>query len=147
MFYKNHSPFCIFFNLFIFIYIRSDSVHLSDQENHEVFGKCNNPNGHGHNYTLEVTVKGAINSKTGMVMNVTDLKKIINDVVMDTMDHKHLDKDVPAFRDEKMVTTTENVAVVIFNGIKKCLPPKVFLYKVKLHETDKNVVVFKGEYN
>ena len=56
--------------------------------------KCNNPNGHGHNYVVEVTVKGRVDEKTGMVMNITDLKKAMNIAIMDTLDHKHIDLDV-----------------------------------------------------
>ncbi|XP_064120629.1 6-pyruvoyl tetrahydrobiopterin synthase-like [Macrobrachium nipponense] len=126
---------------------RLHSKLLSDEDNKAIFGKCNNPNGHGHNYKVEVTVKGPIDETTGMVINVHDLKKIINDVVMDVMDHKHLDLDVPAFRDTTLVSTTENVTYVIYEGIRKQLPSHVHLYEVKIHETDKNVVIFKGEYD
>ncbi|KAJ0060673.1 hypothetical protein NL108_016871, partial [Boleophthalmus pectinirostris] len=70
---------------------------LSDEENKKVYGKCNNPNGHGHNYKVEVTVRGKIDAKTGMVMNLTDLKRCIEDVIMTPLDHKNLDKDVPYF--------------------------------------------------
>ncbi|XP_068230014.1 6-pyruvoyl tetrahydrobiopterin synthase [Palaemon carinicauda] len=126
---------------------RLHSKLLSDEDNKAIFGKCNNPNGHGHNYTVEVTVKGPIDEKTGMVINVHDLKKIINEVVMDVMDHKHLDLDVPAFRDTTLVSTTENVTYVIYKGIQQQLPSHVHLYEVKIHETDKNVVIFRGEYD
>ncbi|XP_045594407.1 6-pyruvoyl tetrahydrobiopterin synthase [Procambarus clarkii] len=125
---------------------RLHSKLLSDAENMKIFGKCNNPNGHGHNYKVEVTVCGPVDAVTGMVMNVTDLKTIINTVVMDTMDHKHLDQDVPKFRDTNLVSTTENVAVVIFEGIKDHLPDHVVLHEIKIHETDKNIVVFRGSY-
>ncbi|KAK7028962.1 hypothetical protein SK128_015616 [Halocaridina rubra] len=125
---------------------RLHSKLLSDEENKAIFGKCNNPNGHGHNYKVEVTVRGPIDEKTGMVINVFDLKTIINDVVMEAMDHKHLDLDVPVFRDSSMVTTTENVTFVIYEGIKEQLPSHVQLHEVKIHETDKNIVVYRGEY-
>nr|XP_027231700.1 6-pyruvoyl tetrahydrobiopterin synthase-like [Penaeus vannamei] len=118
---------------------------LNDEDNHGIFGKCNNPNGHGHNYKLEVTVRGPVDAVTGMVMNVTDLKQIINSVVMDVMDHKHLDLDVPVFRDSNLVSTTENVAVVIYEAIQGQLPSQVTLYEIKVHETDKNIVVYRGE--
>ncbi|XP_037789090.1 6-pyruvoyl tetrahydrobiopterin synthase-like [Penaeus monodon] len=125
---------------------RLHSKQLNDEDNHEIFGKCNNPNGHGHNYKLEVTVRGPVDAVTGMVMNVTDLKRIINSVVMDVMDHKHLDLDVPVFRDSNLVSTTENVAVVIFEAIQGQLPSQVALYEIKVHETDKNIVVYRGEH-
>ncbi|XP_031735745.1 6-pyruvoyl tetrahydrobiopterin synthase-like isoform X2 [Anarrhichthys ocellatus] len=76
---------------------RLHSVHLSDEENKRVYGKCDNPNGHGHNYKVEVTVRGKIDRLTGMVMNLTDLKRCIEDVIMTPLDHKNLDQDVPYF--------------------------------------------------
>ncbi|XP_049518155.1 6-pyruvoyl tetrahydrobiopterin synthase-like isoform X1 [Dermacentor silvarum] len=81
---------------------RLHSPCLSDAENAAIFGKCNNPNGHGHNYKLEVTVTGPVDKDTGMVINITDLKKYIQSEVMDALDHKNLDKDVPYF--EKAVS-------------------------------------------
>jgi len=108
-----------------------------------MYGKCNNPNGHGHNYKVEVTVKGKVEEKTGMVINITDLKSIINAAVMDILDHKNLDLDVPYFANK--VSTTENVAVYIWHSLSGLLP-KGMLHKVKIHETDKNIVTYKGEY-
>merc|ERR1719357_1106293 len=121
---------------------RLHSVHLSDEENRRVFGKCNNPNGHGHNYKVEVTVRGEIDRHTGMVMNLTDLKRCIQEVIMIPLDHKNLDKDVPYFA--SVVSTTENVAVYIWDNLVKVIPPGL-LYEIKIHETDKNVVVYRGE--
>ncbi|XP_070783198.1 6-pyruvoyl tetrahydrobiopterin synthase [Enoplosus armatus] len=121
---------------------RLHSIHLSDEENKRVYGKCNNPNGHGHNYKVEVTVHGKIDRLTGMVMNLTDLKKCIEDVIMTTLDHKNLDKDVPYFAN--VVSTTENVAVYIWDNMVKALPPNL-LYEIKIHESDKNIVVYRGE--
>ncbi|XP_014666322.1 PREDICTED: 6-pyruvoyl tetrahydrobiopterin synthase-like isoform X3 [Priapulus caudatus] len=80
---------------------------------------------------------------TGMVMNIVDLKIYIQEAVMATLDHKNIDKDVPYFKD--IVSTTENVAVYIWKGLEKLLPPNT-LYKIKIHETDKNVVCYKGEW-
>lgn len=111
---------------------------MSDKDNASVYGPCNNANGHGHNYKLEVTVKGPIDPVTGMIMNVTDLKKIIHDHVFDVMDHKNLDLDVAIFRDNNMVTTSEHVALVIFNIIKPKLPSHVNLYKVKVSDYDQD---------
>lgn len=121
---------------------RLHSNYLSDEENKTVFGKCNNPNGHGHNYNVELTVRGKIDRHTGMVMNLTDLKKYIEEVIMIPLDHKNLDKDVPYFAD--VVSTTENVCVFIWDNMAKLLPPGL-LYEVKIHETDKNIVVYRGE--
>lgn len=72
---------------------------LSDEKNKEVYGKCNNPNGHGHNYGLEVTVRGPVGPATGMAMNLSELKKYIEKVVMVPLDHKNLDVDVLYFKD------------------------------------------------
>ncbi|XP_063077304.1 6-pyruvoyl tetrahydrobiopterin synthase [Engraulis encrasicolus] len=121
---------------------RLHSKALSDEENKRIFGKCNNPNGHGHNYKVEVTVRGKIDIRTGMVMNLTDLKQYIEKAIMEPLDHKNLDKDVPYFAD--VVSTTENLAVFIWDGLAKLLPPNL-LYEVKVHETDKNIVVYRGE--
>ncbi|XP_041829235.1 6-pyruvoyl tetrahydrobiopterin synthase [Melanotaenia boesemani] len=121
---------------------RLHSIHLSDEENKKVYGKCNNPNGHGHNYTVEVTVRGKIDRVTGMVMNLTDLKKCIEEVIMIPLDHKNLDKDVPYF--SSVVSTTENVAVYIWDNMVKILPANL-LYEIRIHETDKNIVVYRGE--
>ncbi|XP_067432314.1 6-pyruvoyl tetrahydrobiopterin synthase isoform X1 [Thunnus thynnus] len=126
---------------------RLHSIHLSDEENKRVYGKCNNPNGHGHNYKVEVTVRGKvsiyqIDRLTGMVMNLTDLKKCIEEVIMVPLDHKNLDKDVPYFA--SVVSTTENVAVYIWDNMVKALPPNL-LYEIKIYETDKNVVIYRGE--
>ncbi|XP_059388941.1 6-pyruvoyl tetrahydrobiopterin synthase [Carassius carassius] len=121
---------------------RLHSKSLSDEENKRIFGKCNNPNGHGHNYTVEVTVRGKIDRNTGMVMNLTDLKENIEEAIMKPLDHKNLDLDVPYFAD--VVSTTENLAVFIWESMVKLLPPDS-LYEIKIYETDKNIVFYRGE--
>ncbi|XP_018616995.1 6-pyruvoyl tetrahydrobiopterin synthase isoform X1 [Scleropages formosus] len=121
---------------------RLHSKSLSEEENKEVYGKCNNPNGHGHNYKVEVTVRGKIDPITGMVMNLTDLKRHIEEAIMIPLDHKNLDKDVPHF--ENVASTTENLAVFIWDSLAKLLPPNL-LYEIKIHETEKNIVVYRGE--
>uniref|UniRef100_T1JI55 6-pyruvoyl tetrahydrobiopterin synthase n=1 Tax=Strigamia maritima TaxID=126957 RepID=T1JI55_STRMM len=133
---------------------RLHSDDLSTDENEFMYGKCNNPNGHGHNYKVEVTVRGRVNAVTGMVMNLTDLKRHIkvsgayseenkiSAAIMDVLDHKNLDKDIPYFKNT--VSTTENVAVFIWQQLFKSI--STLLYEVKIHETDKNVVTFRGEY-
>ncbi|XP_043480949.1 6-pyruvoyl tetrahydrobiopterin synthase [Leptopilina heterotoma] len=122
---------------------RLHSPELSDEENKKIYGKCNNFWGHGHNYIVEVTVKGPVDPITGMVMNITDLSRYMNDVLMTRLDHKNLDKDVPYF--EKKVSTSENVAIYIFDELKKLLPKPELMYEVKLYETDKNIVIYRGE--
>ncbi|NXO01375.1 PTPS synthase, partial [Rhinopomastus cyanomelas] len=121
---------------------RLHSKSLSDEENLKLFGKCNNPNGHGHNYKVVVTVRGEIDPVSGMVMNLTDLNHWMQRAIMEPLDHKNLDKDVPYFAD--VVSTTENVAVFIWENLKKLLPTGI-LYKVQVYETDQNIVVYKGE--
>lgn len=122
---------------------RLHSPELSDEENKKIYGKCNNFWGHGHNYIVEVTVKGPVDPITGMVMNITDLSRYMNEVLMTRLDHKNLDKDVPYF--EKKVSTSENVAIYIFDELKKLLPKPELMYEVKLYETDKNIVIYRGE--
>eukprot|EP00164_Ancoracysta_twista_P012713 GFYU01020042.1.p1 GENE.GFYU01020042.1~~GFYU01020042.1.p1 ORF type:complete len:142 (-),score=17.21 GFYU01020042.1:203-628(-) len=121
---------------------RLHSHQLSDEQNKEVFGKCNNPNGHGHNYTVEVTIKGEIDPVTGMVMNLVDLKKAIWDTIGE-LDHHHIDLDVEYFITNKVVSTAENIAVYIYDQLTKRLPEH-HVYKIKLWESEKNVVVYKG---
>jgi 6-pyruvoyltetrahydropterin/6-carboxytetrahydropterin synthase len=122
---------------------RLHSKLLSDEENKKVFGKCNNPNGHGHNYKMEITVRGPIGEKDGMVMNLTDLKYIIEELMV-VVDHKNLDKDVPYFED--VVSTTENVAVFIWDFVQERMKDYTAeLFEVKVHETDKNIIVYRGE--
>jgi 6-pyruvoyltetrahydropterin/6-carboxytetrahydropterin synthase len=122
---------------------RLHSQKLSGEENVDVYGKCNNVNGHGHNYVVEVTLRGPVDSNTGMVININDLKKYMNSAIMEPLDHKNLDKDVPYFTD--VVSTTENVAVFIWNNLKALLPNPAILYEVKIYETEKNIVIFRGE--
>ncbi|NXU86128.1 PTPS synthase, partial [Xiphorhynchus elegans] len=125
---------------------RLHSKALSDEENLKLFGKCNNPNGHGHNYKARLlmclVVPLQIDPVSGMVMNLAELKEHMQEAIMEPLDHKNLDKDVPYFAE--VVSTTENVAVFIWDNLQRLLPPGI-LYKVKVYETDQNVVVYKGE--
>lgn len=121
---------------------RLHSEQLSAEENRELFGKCNSPNGHGHNYVLEVTVRGEPDPKTGIVINLVDLKHAIEDAVLEKVDHKHLNLDVQEFRN--INPTAENMAVVFWKMLEPRLP-KGLLYEIKLHETENNVAIYKGE--
>ncbi|NWT15381.1 PTPS synthase, partial [Vireo altiloquus] len=122
---------------------RLHSKSLSDEENLKLFGKCNNPNGHGHNYKgKKVPSILLIDPVSGMVMSLADLKEYMEEAIMEPLDHKNLDKDVPYF--SEVVSTTENVAVFIWDNLQKLLPQGI-LHKVEVHETEKNVVVYKGE--
>ncbi|EGC35870.1 6-pyruvoyltetrahydropterin synthase [Dictyostelium purpureum] len=115
----------------------SDSLSL--EENKKVYGKC--INSHGHNYTLEVSVKGEVNPDIGMFMNITELKEVIKTEVMDKLDHKNLEEDVPELKG--IVTTTENLSIFIWDQLYKHL--KNFLYEVRILETENNFVVYRGE--
>jgi len=103
----------------------------SDERNQATFGKCTNLYGHGHNYELFVTVAGPVDPLTGMVMNVTDLKRLVK-TVLDEFDHKHLNEDTPYFRD--LVPTTENIVQVLWRLIGPQLPEGVQLHRLRLYE-------------
>ncbi|GLV57692.1 6-carboxy-5,6,7,8-tetrahydropterin synthase [Dictyobacter sp. S3.2.2.5] len=118
------------------------SNQLSDEENHQIYDKCANPNGHGHNYTLEVTVYGQPDPKTGMVMNLTDMKRITNEQVVDWVDHKHLNHDVPWL--EGVIPTAELLVIKFWERLEQEFPPGL-LYEVTLHETENNSASYRGE--
>lgn len=118
------------------------SNHLSEAENYAVYDKCANPNGHGHNYTLEVTVRGEPATDTGMVLNLTDLKRIVNEQVVDWVDHKHLNYDVPWL--EGVIPTAEMLAIKFWERLEPGFP-RGLLYEVKLHETENNIAIYRGE--
>lgn len=114
----------------------------SDEKNDSVFGKCNNPNFHGHNYELIVSVTGKINPDTGYVIDIKDLADIILDEVEKPFDHKNLNLDVPEFLD--LNPTAENIVIVIWNKIRKRIDTDKDL-EVILYETPRNFVSYKGE--
>jgi 6-pyruvoyltetrahydropterin/6-carboxytetrahydropterin synthase len=120
---------------------RLHSDELSAEENRRVFGKCNHPNGHGHNYVVEVTVAGPIDPVTGMVFNLTELKSVMTDVIERDIDHKNLNVDVPAFKN--LNPTAENIAAVLWDLISKRLKPGL-LHELKLIETENNFVSYRG---
>lgn len=115
---------------------------LDDETNWRIFGPCSNPNGHGHNYRLEVTVKGVPDSRTGMVLNLKELKQIVQERVIDHLDHKNLDKDVPFLAGR--ITTAENIATAIWRRLDGALPHGT-LHRVRLFETSTNFVDYFGE--
>jgi 6-pyruvoyltetrahydropterin/6-carboxytetrahydropterin synthase len=114
----------------------------SDEQNQQVFGKCNNPNFHGHNYELIVGVAGKIDPETGYVIDIKDLADIIYEEVEVAFDHKNLNLDVSEFLD--LNPTAENISVVIWNKIRKRIKSELEL-EVTLYETPRNFVVYKGE--
>lgn len=113
----------------------------SDEKNLEIFGKCSNPHYHGHNYELEVGVTGEVDPETGFLIDLKILKDIIKQHVEDALDHKNLNQEVSEFKE--LNPTAENIAFVIYNKIKKHLDVKYDL-EVKLFETPRNFVVYKG---
>lgn len=114
----------------------------SFEKNDAVFGLCNNPNFHGHNYELIASVTGEIDPETGYVIDVKILKDIIKTEVEDAFDHKNLNVEVPEFKD--LNPTAENIAVIIYNKVKAKLDAKFHL-KITLYETPRNFVTYSGE--
>jgi 6-pyruvoyltetrahydropterin/6-carboxytetrahydropterin synthase len=114
----------------------------SFEKNDEIFGKCNNPNYHGHNYDLIVSVTGEIDPETGYVMDVKILKDLIKSEVEDAFDHKNLNVDVPDFKD--LNPTAENIVVVIYDKLRSKLNADLDM-EVTLYETPRNFVSYSGE--
>ena len=112
-----------------------------DQKNNDVFGKCNNPNFHGHNYTLEVWVKGEINPETGMVIDLKLLKNLIKAEIEERFDHKNLNLDTEEFKD--LNPTAENICLTIWKILRSKLD-MILELRVRLYETERNVVECNG---
>lgn len=113
------------------------------ERNHEVYGNNANPNGHGHNYVLEVTVEGDTDPVTGMVFDLRELKEILNREVVDPMDHRYLNREVPPF--DRVVPTTENIAAEIWRRLEPHVRrPNARLHNVRLYETADLFVDFGG---
>jgi|TARA_B100000795_G_scaffold253026_1_gene222972 6-pyruvoyltetrahydropterin/6-carboxytetrahydropterin synthase len=113
----------------------------SDERNSKVFGKCSNPNFHGHNYEIIVNVKGSVDPVTGMVIDLKDLKKIIKEDVEDLLDHKNLNIEIKYFNE--VVPTAENICIFIWNILRN----KIDIDKeisVTLYETPRNYVKYSG---
>lgn len=114
----------------------------TDEKNQEVFGYCSNPNWHGHNYVLDVTVEGPVSPETGFVMDLKDLKTALNERVVDDVDHRNLNLEVPWL--EGVLPSTENFAIAIWDRLADALPPHVRLHRVELFETVNNSVEYFG---
>lgn len=114
----------------------------SNEKNETVFGKCNNPNYHGHNYEMIVSVTGKINPETGYVIDVKVLKDLIKSEVEENLDHKNLNLEVPEFKN--LNPTAENIAVWIYNKLRVVINDDLEL-KVTLYETPRNFVSYSGE--
>lgn len=112
-----------------------------DETNRRVFDKCNNPNGHGHTYALEVTVEGDVNPETGYVMDFGQLKRTVRDAIIRRLDRRHLNFDVDFL--SGVNPTAENIAVGIWRQLASRVAP-ARLVRVTLHETERNSVVYEG---
>jgi len=115
---------------------------LDPQTNIKIYGMCNNPRGHGHNYDLEVTVRGEPDPLTGMVIDLKELKEIVAREVIDQVDHRYLNEDVDFLRG--VVPTAENLAVAFWRILQDKFPGAE-LYEIKLYETPRNMAVYRGE--
>ena len=114
---------------------------LSEEENRQLYGKCNNPFGHGHDYVLDVTVEGAPD-KNGLVVERHALDQVVRSRVLDQLDHRNLNVDVPAMA--KVVPTTENLASAIRTSLERDWPLAARLSRVRISETDRNIFELEG---
>jgi 6-pyruvoyltetrahydropterin/6-carboxytetrahydropterin synthase len=114
---------------------------LSDQENDQLFGKCNNPNWHGHNYTLDVSVRGDVDERTGYVIDLGKLKKLVEERAVNLIDHKNLNLDVAFMRG--VIPTSENIIVAIWRQLDEAIRPGK-LVRLVLWETPNNYVEYTG---
>jgi len=115
---------------------------FNEDKNDEIYDKCNNFYGHGHNYVLEVTVRGLPNPDTGYVIDLKKLKRILTETIVDKVDHKHLNFDVDFLKG--VITSVENLAVIFWNLLKSEIK-EAELYKIRLYETENSFVEYFGE--
>ena len=120
---------------------RLHNKNWSDEKNQKIFGKCNYQNYHGHNYELIVSVTGKINSETGYVIDMGELKKIIKNEVEERLDHKNLNLDVPHF--SNTIPSAENICIYIYDILKDNIDSQ-FKLSVRLYETPRNFVEYSG---
>ena len=121
--------------------------HCTESENVEIYGKCSNNHGHGHNYLLDITLSGIVNRDTGFLFDLKELKTILEDEIINRFDHKHLNYDIAELQD--CVPTTEVLAVLIWDILEQRLLTinnrELALHEVKIYETGKNAVRYLGE--
>ena len=115
---------------------------LSDEENRRLFGKCNNPNWHGHNYVLEVSVEGEIDPRTGYVMDLGQLRAVVEREVIDLVDHRNMNVDVPFM--QGINPTAENIVVACWRAIAPLVAAPARLIRLRLTETENNYVEYEG---
>ena len=120
---------------------RLHSAQLDEQQNRSVYGKCNNPYGHGHNYVVEVAVSGPVDPATGMIANLADLDAFVEREVIEPFDHKYLNEEIAEFREN--VPTTENLCIEIFHRLRRF--PRARLERVRIEETGNNSFEYAGE--
>jgi 6-pyruvoyltetrahydropterin/6-carboxytetrahydropterin synthase len=120
---------------------RLHSTQLDEEENKRIYGKCNNPYGHGHNYVVEVAVSGAVDPATGMIANLADLDAFVEREVIEPFDHTYLNEEISEFRER--VPTTENICIEIFNRLREF--PRAKLERVRVEETSLNSFEYTGE--
>lgn len=121
---------------------RLHNPELPDAENREVYGLCNNPSGHGHNYGLEVTLRGEVDERTGYVFDLKRLKQVVEETILGDLDHANLNVDVPWL--EGVIPTAENLAVSIWGRLEGVLPSGM-LECVTVLESERNLVEYRGE--
>ncbi len=115
---------------------------FSDEKNWEVFGKCNNPNGHGHNYELEVTVKGNPDQRTGLIIDLAEFDRQVHETVITPLDHKNLNQDV-AFM-ANTIPTSEHIVMALWNELEPNIPKPAHLHKLRLMESRNNYAEYLG---
>ena len=115
---------------------------LTDAENDAIFRECNNPNGHGHNYTLEVTLSGMPATETGMLVDIRVLDNLVSERILNIVDHRHLNFDVPFLANT--ITTAENVAVAFWDQLESEIPKPAKLFRIRVHETKSSFVEYYG---
>ncbi len=121
---------------------RLDNPELSDGENREIYGLCNNPSGHGHNYGLEITLKGEVDVRTGYVFDLKRLKQVVEETILADVDHANLNVDVPWLNG--VIPTAENLAVQIWRRLDAVLPGGA-LERVVVSESERNLAEYRGE--
>jgi 6-pyruvoyltetrahydropterin/6-carboxytetrahydropterin synthase len=120
---------------------RLHSALLGGEENRRVYGKCNNPYGHGHNYVVEVAVSGPVDPATGMIANLSELDAFVEREVIEPFDHTYLNEEISEFRER--VPTAENICIEIFNRLREF--PRAKLERVRVEETSLNSFEYRGE--
>jgi 6-pyruvoyltetrahydropterin/6-carboxytetrahydropterin synthase len=118
--------------------------HWTDEKNEKFYGKCSNPNWHGHNYILFVTVKGEVNKEAGYLVNLKTLSKVINKYIIDKVDHKNLNLEVDFLKDK--ISSSENLAIAIWNELEPHIKELgIEIHCIKIEETENNFVEYYGE--